>query len=81
MRTDVEHLVKVAIAAEKHMDDSEVEEGDTLAEILGVDSVDRAYIAMALEDEFDIVLSDEELGKVATVAELQNLVRGKLVKQ
>lgn len=45
---------------------------------LGADSMDDVEIVMALEDEFDIELSDDEAERVSTVADLVNLVRSKV---
>lgn len=45
---------------------------------LGADSMDEVEIVMALEDEFDIELPDDEVERCANVADLVNLVRDRV---
>ena len=46
----------------------------TLADDLGVDSLDKYEIIMSIEDDLNIEIEDDELYKVVTVADLINLV-------
>lgn len=41
-----------------------------LADDLSIDSLDAVELVMALEEEFEIKIPDEELGKMKTVAEI-----------
>lgn len=45
---------------------------------LGADSLDAIELCMAVEEEFNVSISDEEIEKLATVNDLHNLVKGKL---
>lgn len=45
---------------------------------LGADSLDCAEILMAMEEEFEIEIADEEGEKVLTVQQAIELVRGKV---
>jgi acyl carrier protein len=45
---------------------------------LDADSLDLAELVMALEDEFDITVEEEELEDVRTVGQAFELVSGKL---
>lgn len=47
---------------------------------LGADSLDYMEIFMALEDEFDIEIMENEPAKFKTVSDLVKLVEGKLVE-
>ncbi|MCI5698079.1 MAG: acyl carrier protein [Clostridiales bacterium] len=51
-----------------------------LADDLGIDSLDAVELAMALEEEFDIKLSDDELQKLVTVKDIQDIVEKHLAK-
>ena len=45
---------------------------------LDADSLDLVELVMALEDEFDVSIEEEELEGIATVAQAVDLVRSKL---
>lgn len=49
---------------------------------LGLDSLDAVELAIAIEDEFDLRILDEDMKKLATVADavaiIQRLLAGKL---
>ncbi len=45
---------------------------------LDADSLDLAELVMALEDEFDITIEEDELEGIATVQHALDLVSGKL---
>ena len=48
------------------------------ADDLDADSLDLVELVMALEDEFDVSIEEEELEGIATVAQAVDLVRSKL---
>ena len=48
------------------------------ADDLDADSLDLVELVMALEDEFDVSIEEEELEGVTTVAKAVDLVRSKL---
>jgi acyl carrier protein len=48
------------------------------ADDLDADSLDLVELVMALEDEFDVSIEEEELEGIATVALAVDLVRSKL---
>jgi acyl carrier protein len=50
----------------------------SFADDLDADSLDLAELVMALEDEFDITVEEEELEGIATVQNALDLVSGKL---
>jgi len=50
----------------------------SFAEDLDADSLDLVELVMALEDEFDVSIEEEELEGIATVAQAVDLVRSKL---
>jgi acyl carrier protein len=52
----------------------EVQPTDRLVEDLGLDSMTLTTLAVALEDRFQIILSDDEATRIRTVAELTSCV-------
>ena len=50
----------------------------SFAEDLDADSLDLAELVMALEDEFDITVEEDELEGITTVQHALDLVAGKL---
>ncbi len=57
---------------------SQVTKEASFAEDLEADSLDLAELVMALEDEFDITVEEEELEGITTVQHALDLVQGKL---
>ncbi|MGY9073605.1 MAG: acyl carrier protein [Acidimicrobiales bacterium] len=60
------------------VDDAAVVLGASFADDLGADSLDLVELVMALEEEFDISVEEEELEGVAKVSDSVALVEGKL---
>ncbi len=53
-------------------------EETTLMDDLGADSLDAVELNMALEDEFGIKISDEELANLKTIGDIVKTVNEKL---
>lgn len=49
----------------------------SFADDLDADSLDLAELVMALEDEFDITVEEEELADIKTVGQALDIVTGK----
>lgn len=47
---------------------------------IGVESADMITIVYDLESEFNIVISDEEMGEISTIQEAYNLINKKINK-
>jgi acyl carrier protein len=45
---------------------------------LGIDSADMISVLYDIEDEFNIEISDEEVGEISTVQEMYNVVNAKI---
>lgn len=56
------------------IDYSEITPDMSISEDLGIDSLDLVDIAMALEDEFDIMVSDDELASLKTVHDIASYI-------
>ena len=61
-----ERVIKV-IAEQLGVDEAKVVTEASFVEDLGADSLDTVELVMALEDEFDVEIPDEDAEKIATV--------------
>ena len=66
----VSETLKKIISEQLEVDPAIINEGSSLTGDLGADSLDLVDLAMSVEDEFDIELSDEALEKIKTVGDL-----------
>ncbi len=60
------------------VDEGQVTREARFADDLDADSLDLVELVMALEEEFDVSVEEEELEGVATVGEAYDLVIGKV---
>ena len=70
--------IKKIISEQLEVDQSIISEGSSITGDLGADSLDLVDLAMSIEDEFDIELSDEALEKIKTVGDLVSYIEDKL---
>ncbi len=61
--------VKKVVAEQLDVSEEEVTPEASFVEDLGADSLDVVELVMALEEEFDIEIPDEDAEKIATVAD------------
>ena len=74
-----ERLVKVFNTVfEDEVDVSAITDSTDLRKDLGISSIGMLYMAMALEEEFSIKFSNEDLMKLGTVADVIACIEGKL---
>jgi acyl carrier protein len=57
---------------------SAIKDSDTLVDNLGADSLDQIEMVMAIEEEFEFEISDEEAEKLTTVGEVVAFVRSRV---
>ena len=55
-------------------EEEEVTMTANIVEDLGADSLDIVDIGMALEDEFDVEINDEDIDKIKTVGDIVNYI-------
>ena len=74
----VEDQVRSIIAEQLGIKADEIKDDASFVDDLGADSLDTVELVMALEEEFDISVEEEELSDVATVGDAIALVESKL---
>ena len=68
--------VKAIVVEQLGVEANEVTPQSKFVEDLGADSLDVVELVMALEDEFDLEIPDEEAEKIATVGEAAKYIEG-----
>ncbi|TVP52433.1 MAG: acyl carrier protein [Halomonadaceae bacterium] len=63
----IEDRVKKIVCEQLGVKESEVQNTSSFVEDLGADSLDTVELVMALEEEFETEIPDEEAEKLATV--------------
>ena len=64
---DVEEKVKKIISEQLDVSEKDVVPEASFVDDLGADSLDQVELIMAMEEEFDISIPDEDAEKIATV--------------
>lgn len=67
--TDVEQRIRKIVAEQLGVNESDVKNESSFVNDLGADSLDTVELVMALEEEFDCEIPDEEAEKINTVQE------------
>ena len=71
----VEEKVKEIIVDQLGVDDKQVTVTASFIDDLGADSLDTVELVMALEEEFDIEIPDEEAEKIAKVQDAIDYIK------
>ncbi len=74
MSTSIEERVKKIVCEQLGVKEDEVTTGASFVEDLGADSLDTVELVMALEEEFETEIPDEDAEKITTVQEAINYV-------
>ncbi len=64
---NVEQRVKKIVAEQLGANEAEIKNESSFVEDLGADSLDTVELVMALEEEFETEIPDEEAEKITTV--------------
>ena len=72
----VEEKVKEIIVDQLGVDEKQVSAEASFIDDLGADSLDTVELVMALEEEFDIEIPDEDAEKIATVQNAVDYIKG-----
>ena len=65
--TDVEQRIRKIVAEQLGVNEGDVKNESSFVNDLGADSLDTVELVMALEEEFDCEIPDEEAEKINTV--------------
>ena len=74
MASAVEAKVKEIICDQLGVSENEVTPDASFIEDLGADSLDIVELVMALEEEYDIEITDEEAEKIRTVRDVVSYI-------
>ena len=72
--SSVEERVKKLICEQLGVKEDEVKDAASFVEDLGADSLDTVELVMALEEEFETEIPDEEAEKITTVQQAIDFV-------
>lgn len=77
-RSEVAERLEAVLVTELGLDEDKIEEDAHFEEDLDVDSLGVVELLMALEDEFDVKIPDEEAESIVTVGQAIDMVHKKL---
>ncbi len=78
MAVDVEKRVKEIIAEQLGVSEEEITPEASFVDDLGADSLDLVELVMALEEEFDQEIPDEEAEKIQTIKDVIDYINDHL---
>ena len=67
--------IRATIAAQLSIDEEEIKMESSFMNNLGADSLDIVELIMALEEEYDIEIPDEDVEKMATVSDVVEYIK------
>ncbi|WP_224370784.1 acyl carrier protein [Hyalangium versicolor] len=74
MSTTIENKVKSIIADQLGVGEDEIKPESSFIEDLGADSLDIVELVMAMEEEFEVEIPDEEAENIKTVGDAINYI-------
>ena len=72
---NIEQRVKKIVAEQLGVNEADVKSESSFVNDLGADSLDTVELVMALEEEFECEIPDEEAEKIATVQQAVDYVK------
>jgi acyl carrier protein len=79
-REELFKKVRGIVADKLSISEDQVTENASFIEDLGADSLDTVELVMALEDEFQLDIPDEEAEKLTTVGKALDYIQGRVSK-
>jgi len=76
--SDIEQRVKKIVTEQLGANEADVKNESSFVDDLGADSLDTVELVMALEEEFDCEIPDEEAEKITTVQQAIDYVNAHL---
>lgn len=72
---NVEQRVKKIVAEQLGVNETEIKNESSFVDDLGADSLDTVELVMALEEEFEMEIPDEEAERITTVQQAVDYVK------
>lgn len=79
--TDTFDRIKKVVAEILDIDENKINQDTSFADDLNIDSLDSVEFIMALEEQFEIEIPDEDAEKILTVKDAVEYVNEKLSKK
>lgn len=79
-REELLKKIKAIVSDKLSISEDQITEGASFVDDLGADSLDTVELVMALEDEFDMDIPDEEAEKLTTVGKAMDYILANLAK-
>ena len=76
--SNVEQQIKAIIAEQLGVSESSIKNESSFVDDLGADSLDTVELVMALEEEFETEIPDENAEQITTVQEAINFITARL---
>ncbi len=80
MSEDIVNRVKKIVADQLGKPEAEIKLESSFVNDLGADSLDTVELVMALEDEFEIEIPDEQAEKITTVQQAVDFAKAQMDK-
>ena len=77
---EIEEKVRKIICEQLNVAEKDVVPEASFVDDLGADSLDQVELIMAMEEEFDVSISDEEAEKIMTVQDAVDYIKKALEK-
>ncbi|MEW6293927.1 MAG: acyl carrier protein [Pseudomonadota bacterium] len=77
---NIEQRVKKIVAEQLGVNEADIKTDSSFVDDLGADSLDTVELVMALEEEFECEIPDEEAEKITTVQQAIDYVNNNLKK-
>ncbi|MCI0329686.1 MAG: acyl carrier protein [candidate division Zixibacteria bacterium] len=81
MASQIEQKVREIIVEQLGVDPEQVTHEASFVDDLGADSLDTVELVMALEEEFDLEIPDEDAEKITTVGEAIEYIERNMEKE
>jgi acyl carrier protein len=79
-KEQIETRIKKVVSEQLGIAQEDVAPKQNFVDDLGADSLDTIELVMALEDEFELEITDEDAEKISTVDQAIKYVESKLIK-
>lgn len=77
MSGDIEARIKEIICEQLDVKPEDVSEGKSFTEDLGADSLAIVELVLALEEQFDVKIPDDEVDKIKTVGDAISYIKAR----